>query len=95
MKHDKHFKRLVNLNGVIEEPPRLFNECKSLVIEMIKEMDEDRVDRADMLLVLNDLVTCFDVRSQFYLDLPNRDELYGPEDWDEYLDRDTEYPYST
>ena len=80
MNKKKQFKRLANLNGVIEYYPKRFEWCKNEIIRMIKDMDDENIDRGDMRLVLNELISCLDINMEFYLHLENREELFGDDE---------------
>lgn len=49
-------KRIVDINGYIINDPEHYHDCLSLARQMIDKLEEDNVDRSDMLVVINRLI---------------------------------------
>ena len=78
MSSDEHkTKRIVDINGDIICEPEHYHECLKWGREMIDKMEEDNVDRSDMLVILNRLSE--QIRFSMLM-LKDRDELTNERD---------------
>jgi hypothetical protein len=64
-------KRVIDINGDMIVPPNGYYEALTKLYEMIDGMEAEKVDRSDMVVVLDQLI--MEVKMQLTL-LPDRDK---------------------